>query len=63
MTVYLGYSKQSNNSSPGSSGFTVAIHKLFWIDIGHFFVRSLTESFHSKELSITFKQGVITLPV
>ena len=50
----------SNHSSPGSSGFTVAFHKFFWIDIGHFLVRSLTESFHSKELSITLKQGVIT---
>ena len=50
----------SNHSSQGSSGFTVAFHKFFWIDIGHFLVRSLTESFHSKELSITLKQGVIT---
>ena len=33
--------KMSNHSSPGSSGFTVAFHKLFWIDIGHFLVRSL----------------------
>ena len=52
--------KMSNNSSPGSSGFNVAFHKFFWIDIGHFLVSwSLTEFFHSKELSITLKQGVI----
>ena len=52
--------KMSNKSSQGSSGFKVAFHKHYWIDICHFLVRSLTESFHSKELSITLKQGVIT---
>ena len=34
--------------------------KKIWIVIVRFLVRSLTESFHSKELSITLKQGVIT---
>ena len=58
--VSLWISLLSTNSSPDSSGFTVAFHKFFWIDIGHFLVRSLTESFSSKELSITLKQGAIT---
>lgn len=52
--------KMSNNSSPGSSGFTVAFYKFFWIDLGYFLLRALNESFENQELSVTFKQGIIT---
>lgn len=52
--------KMSNDSSPGSSGFTAAFYKFFWIDIGHFLVRSINHAFDTGELSITLKQGVIT---
>ena len=33
----------------------------FWKDIGNFVLESLNESFNTGELSITQKQGVITL--
>ena len=52
--------RMRNDSSPGNSGFTPAVYKFFWIDLGHFLVRSVNESFASGELSPTFKQGVIT---
>ena len=35
--------------------------KIFWKDIGNFVLESLNESFNTGELSITQKQGVITL--
>ena len=39
------------------------LHSIFfWIDLGHFLVRSVNESFASEELSPTFKQGVTCIP-
>ena len=49
-----------NDSYPGNSGFTPPFYNIFWIDLGHFLVRSVNESFASGELSPTSKQGVIT---
>jgi hypothetical protein len=52
--------RMSNSSSPGSSGFTAAFFKFFWIDIGIFLLRSINYAFDVGELSVTQKQGVIT---
>ena len=49
-----------NNKSPGNSGFTTEFYKFFFIDIGHFLVRSINYGFHNNKLSITQRQGVIT---
>ena len=49
-----------NNKSPGSSGFSTEFFKFFWIDIGHFVVKSINHSFRIGELSTTQKEGIIT---
>ncbi|MEW8544166.1 MAG: endonuclease/exonuclease/phosphatase family protein, partial [Candidatus Thiodiazotropha sp.] len=50
----------SNNKSPGSDGFSSEFFKVFWQKLGHFVVRSLNYGFHSGELSITQREGIIT---
>ena len=50
-----------NGKSPGSDGFTIEFYKFFWNDIGYFLLRSLNHSFYSEELSITQKQGIISI--
>ena len=50
-----------NGKSPGTDGYTAEFYKFFWKDIGNFVLESLNESFNTSELSITQKQGVITL--
>ena len=40
----------SNDSSPGSSGFTAAFLKFFWNDIGYFLLRSINHAFDTGEL-------------
>ena len=49
-----------NNKTPGSDGLPVEFWKKFWVNIGHFLIRSYNESFEKGELSFTQKQGVIT---
>lgn len=50
-----------NDKSPGSGGFTSNFFKVFWKQLGHFVVRSINYAFQKEELSITQKQGIITL--
>ena len=50
-----------NGKSPGTDGYTAEFYKFFWKDIGNFVLESLNESFTTGELSITQKQGLITL--
>ena len=52
--------KMSNNKSPGTSGYTVEFFKFFWVNLGHFLVRSINYSYIHKQLSNTQKQGLIT---
>lgn len=58
----LGYALKNmkNNKSPGLDGFTVEFLKFFWVDIGHFILRSINYGYHTGSLSITQKQGIIT---
>ena len=50
-----------NGKSPGTDGYTAEFYKFFWNDIGKFVLDSLNDSFTNGELSITQKQGLITL--
>ena len=50
-----------NGKSPGTDGYTAEFYKFFWNNIGKFVMESLNESFVTGELSITSKQGLITL--
>ena len=49
-----------SNKSPGSDGFSVEFFKFFFVDIGHFLVRSVNHGFIVGNLSVTQKQGIIT---
>lgn len=53
--------KLSNNRSPGSDGFPYEFFKVFWGEIKHFVHRSICEGLTKGELSITQRQGLITL--
>ena len=50
-----------NGKSPGSDGLTVEFYKFFWKDIKDLVLNSLNYAYHSGELSIEQKRGVITL--
>jgi hypothetical protein len=53
--------KMSNNKSPGSDGYTTEFFKFFFRDIGHFLVRSVNYGFLVGEMSVTQKQGIVTI--
>ena len=50
-----------NDKSPGTDGLTVEFYKFFWKDIGTFLRRSLNYSFDKGELSVTQKQGIVSI--
>ena len=50
-----------NNRSPGSDGYTADFFKVFWNKIGHFVVRSLNYGYNNNELSVTQRDGIITV--
>ena len=47
--------------SPGLDGFTVEFFKFFWTDLKFFILRSINYGYHTGSLSVTQKQGVITV--
>ena len=53
--------KFSNNRSPGSDGFPYEFYKVFWADLKWFVLRSLIHGLKRGELSITQREGIITL--
>ncbi|KAK3105615.1 hypothetical protein FSP39_001875 [Pinctada imbricata] len=53
--------KMKNNKSPGPDGFTTEFFKFFWTDLRVFLLRSWKFAFIKKELSITQRQGIISI--
>ena len=49
-----------NDKSPGLSGFSADLFKVFWKQLGYFVLRSLNYGYQMGNLSITQKQGIIT---
>ncbi len=50
-----------NDKSPGPDGYTVEFYKVFWSDLKCFILRSFLAGKDKGELSITQKQGVISI--
>jgi len=49
------------NKSPGSDGLPIEFYRKYWIHIKKYLLNSYTEIWETGQLSITQKQGVITL--
>ena len=49
------------DKNPGSYGFTVEFYNFFWKDVGPFLLRSFNYALLIGELSITQKQGIISI--
>lgn len=52
--------RSKNNKSPGLDGFTMEFYKFFWLDLGHFLLKSINYAYNCGQLSVTQKQGIIT---
>ena len=50
-----------NDKSPGQDGYTVEFYKFFWKDLGYFLIRSFNYGLENKKLSITQRQGIISI--
>ena len=50
-----------NDKTPGTDGYTTEFFKFFWKDVGIFLLRPVNYSFDKGELSITQKQGIISI--
>ncbi len=53
--------EMKNDKSPGPDGYTVEFYKFFWPDLKHSLYRSFQAGICKGELSITQKQGVISI--
>jgi exonuclease III len=51
----------TDNKSPGSDGLNNNFYKHFWHDIKHLLINSINHSLEHGQLSITQKQGIISL--
>ncbi|KAL9967304.1 hypothetical protein ACROYT_G025504 [Oculina patagonica] len=50
-----------SNKSPGSDGFPAEFYKFFWNDISTLFVNAINWSFQKGLLSVTQRQGIVSL--
>lgn len=57
----MALSKLKNGSAPGCDGLTTEFYKFFWMKIGPILVESYKEAFEKGELSMSQRQGIITL--
>ena len=51
-----------SDKTPGIDGIPIELYKVFWLDLGHFLVRSIRAVFLSGELAITQKRGITCIP-
>ena len=54
-------SMMQNNKSPGSDGLTTEFYLAFWDIISHYVVNSFNYAFNTGNLSISQRQGIISL--
>lgn len=53
--------RMKNEKSPGPDGFTAEFLKMFWPDLKYYLFRSFNYGIETGELSITQKQGIISI--
>ncbi len=58
--IKIALKNMKSNKTRGIDGISSEFYKYFWVDIGHFLVRSIKASFASGEMSISQKRGIIT---
>jgi hypothetical protein len=51
----------TQNKSPGNDGLPSEFYKVFWKDIKQYLINALNASYNNRKLSITQRQGIITL--
>ena len=51
----------ANGKSPGLDGLPIEFYKVFWVDIKKYLLNSINHSYQQGELSISQKQGIISL--
>ena len=59
--VLRAVKQQKNEKSPGTDGFSSEFFKFYWADIGKLLIRYFSYSFQSGHLSITQRQGIISI--
>ena len=60
MKSFFLLKKSSNNTSPGSDGFTYEFFKFFWRDLGAYLLRAVNTCFQKGELTDSLNRGIIT---
>ena len=50
-----------NGKTPGSDGLPAEFYKIFWPKIKNYVLNAINQAHHNGSLSITQRQGVITL--
>ena len=51
----------ANGKAPGLDGLPIEFYKVFWVDIKEYFINSINHSYEQGQLSISQKQGIISL--
>jgi len=59
--IWVALQESENNKSPGTDGLSVDFYKVFWKKIKHLLLRSYNEAFNEGTLSITQRQGLLSL--
>jgi exonuclease III len=58
--LLVALKKSKNNKSPGNDGYTTEFFKFFWIDLGHFLLRSINFGYSIDQMSSSQRRGLIT---